>query len=114
VPPYYVFLCRPTLGNKPYAVPIEKAFDIFDAARMRCSGLAKRARLVMSHESGKIEVLGVTEDQTFFKFMRSAFSENDGRFLAMESNPKAYWFDDYENSEQFSDQLAISGNGHER
>jgi len=111
VPPYYLFLCRPTLGNKTYSVPIEKAFEIFDTARTRCSGLAKRARLVMSHETGKIEVVAVTENHAFFKYMRAAHPENDGRFMAMESNPRAYWFDDYQDSEQFSDLLEVSGNG---
>ena len=29
VPPYYVFQCRPTEGNKAYSIPIEKAYQIF-------------------------------------------------------------------------------------
>ena len=52
VPPYYVFLCRPTLGNETYSVPVERGYEIFEKSRTLCSGLAKRARLVMSHESG--------------------------------------------------------------
>jgi len=103
VPPYYVFLCRPTLGNETYSVPIEKGYEIFEKARIRCSGLAKRARLVMSHESGKIEVVGMTEDQIFFKYARSANPEDNARFLAFYRNPNAAWFDDYkEASEEFS------------
>ena len=103
VPPYYVFLCRPTLGNETYSVPIEKGYEIFEKARIRCSGLAKRARLVMSHESGKIEVIGMTEDQVFFKYARAASSEDNARFLAFYRNPNAVWFDDYkEANEEFS------------
>ena len=103
VPPYYVFLCRPTLGNETYSVPIEKGYEIFEKARIRCSGLAKRARLVMSHESGKIEVIGMTEDQVFFKYARSASSEDNARFLSFYRDPNALWFDDYkEASEEFS------------
>ena len=103
VPPYYVFLCRPTLGNETYSIPIEKGYEIFEKARIRCSGLAKRARLVMSHESGKIEVIGMTEDQIFFKYARSANPEDNARFLAFYRNPNAAWFDDYkEASEEFS------------
>jgi L-lysine 2,3-aminomutase len=96
IPPYYVFLCRPTLGNETFSVPIETGYEIFEKARAKCSGLAKRARLVMSHETGKIEVVGVSEGQVFFKYNRSADSENDSKFLVFESNPEAYWFDDYE------------------
>ena len=53
VAPYYVFQCRPTIGNKPYAVPLERAFWVFQQARSKVAGVAKRARFVMSHSSGK-------------------------------------------------------------
>ena len=96
VPPYYVFLCRPTLGNEPFAIPVEDGYEIFEAARNKCSGLAKRARLVMSHETGKVEMVGMSGGQVFFKYNRSANVENNARFLVFESNPDAYWFDDYE------------------
>ena len=96
VPPYYVFLCRPTLGNEPFAIPVEDGYEIFEKARNKCSGLAKRARLVMSHETGKVEMVGMSDGQVFFKYNRSANVENDGKLLVFESNPDAYWFDDYE------------------
>ena len=103
VPPYYVFLCRPTLGNEAYSIPVEKGYEIFEKSRIRCSGLAKRARLVMSHESGKIEVVGMTDDQIFFKYARAANSKDNARFLAFYRNPDANWFDDYEEAnEEFS------------
>ena len=95
VPPYYVFQCRPTLGNRIYVTPIEEAFEIFETARTRCSGLAKRARFVMSYDTGKIEVVGLTEDNIYFKYLRAADEENDGRFMVYRRNPKAHWFDDY-------------------
>ena len=96
VPPYYVFQCRPTLGNKPYAVPVEEAYEIFEQARINCSGLAKRARFVMSHSTGKIEVVGNTEHQIYFKYHSSANSQDGYNLLIFERNPYAYWFDDYE------------------
>ena len=99
VPPYYVFLCRPTLGNEPFAIPVEEGYEIFEKARSKCSGLAKRARLVMSHESGKIEMVGMSDGQVFFKYNRSVDTQNDASFHTFESNPDAYWFDDYHESE---------------
>jgi len=99
IPPYYVFLCRPTLGNQPFAVPVEEGYEIFEQARSFCSGLAKRARLVMSHETGKVEVVGMSDDQIFFKYNRAADAENDAKFLVFDSNPDAYWFDDYEEAQ---------------
>jgi L-lysine 2,3-aminomutase len=96
IPPYYLFICRPTLGNKTYAVPIEEAFEIFEKARMRCSGLAKRSRLVMSHASGKIEIVGKTEDRIYFRYHRAANPQEKARFMIFKRKPDAYWFDDYD------------------
>jgi KamA family protein len=98
VSPYYVFQCRPTLGNKTYMLPLEKAYEIFEMARVKCSGLAKRARFAMSHATGKIEMVGLTRDQVFFKYHRAAKNSDSGRFLAFKRNPEAYWLDDYDRS----------------
>ena len=96
IPPYYLFICRPTLGNKTYAVPIEEAFEIFEKARMKCSGLAKRARLVMSHNTGKIEVVGKTDENIYLRYHRAADPQEKARFMIFKRNPDAYWFDDYD------------------
>jgi lysine 2,3-aminomutase len=93
--PYYIFQCRPALGNKGYTVPIEQGYEIIEQAKTLVSGLAKRARFVMSHTRGKIEILGKTEDSVYFKFQRAANDPESGRFLVFTSNPNAYWLDDY-------------------
>jgi len=95
VAPYYMFQCRPTEGNRFFTLGVEEASRIFDEARLRSSGLAKRARLVMSHSTGKIEILGQHAGQTFFRYQRAADPEDQGRFLTFPSNPEATWFDDY-------------------
>ena len=43
VPPYYIFQCRPTLGNAPYTTPIERNLAMVEAARKKSSGLAGAA-----------------------------------------------------------------------
>ena len=95
VPPYYLFQCRPALGNRGYIVPIEEGYSIFEQAKSLVSGLAKRAKFVMSHSRGKIEIVGKAEDRMYFKYHRAACDEDSGRFLAYRSNPDAYWLDDY-------------------
>ncbi len=94
--PYYVFQCRPAVGNKGYTVPIEEGYEIFEQAKSKVSGLAKRARYVMSHSTGKIEVVGKTKNRVYFKYHRAANDEDSGKFLVFRSNPKACWFDDYD------------------
>lgn len=95
VPPYYVFQCRPTKGNGMFQVPVEETYKIFEEAKAQVSGLAKRARLVMSHVSGKIEVAGVTDEHVYFKYHQAADPANIGKFMAFRRNPAALWFDDY-------------------
>jgi len=95
IAPYYVFQCRPTVGNRPYAVPIEEGYQIFEAARGLVSGLAKRARFTMSHEMGKLEILALTDEHVIFKFHRAADNHNTGKILIYRRNPDAYWLDDY-------------------
>ncbi len=97
VPPYYVFQCRPTLGNRLFEMPVEEAYEIFERAKTSCSGLAKRARFVMSHATGKIEVVGKTSSAMYFKYHQAASATDAGRFMVYERNPEAYWFDDYKN-----------------
>jgi L-lysine 2,3-aminomutase len=95
IPPYYIFGCRPTAGNKAYSVPVEKAYVIFEKARSKVSGLAARARFVMSHKSGKIEVCAITNKTIAFRYHRAAKLEDKNKFLVCKRNPEGYWFDDY-------------------
>ena len=92
---YYVFICRPTAGNRPYVVPVEEAWDIFEGARHNLAGLAKHARLCMSHKTGKVEVVGKSGDQMIFRYHRAARPEDRGRIMLFPSNPDACWLDDY-------------------
>jgi L-lysine 2,3-aminomutase len=96
VSPYYVFQCRPTRGNKAYAVPVEAGLTIVEQAKSMVSGLAKRARFVMSHSTGKIEIVGKTESHVYLKYHRAAKEQDSSRFMIFKSNPNAYWFDDYQ------------------
>ena len=93
VAPYYLFQGRPTEGNEPYEVPIVEGFHIFDLARRRVSGLAARARMCMSHATGKVEILGVDENRIYLRYHRARDPENSGRFLVAERDDKAYWLD---------------------
>jgi len=95
VTPYYVFQCRPTRGNLMFTVPVEKAYKIFETAKMRGSGLAKRARLCMSHETGKLEITALTAQHIIFKYHRAADADMCGRVMIFKRNRNARWFDDY-------------------
>ena len=95
VVPYYLFLCRPTMGNEPYVVPVERALEVFEEARRRLAGLAKQARLCMSHKTGKIEVVGKMGNQIVFRYHRAPNPLDCGRIMIFESDPNAGWLEDY-------------------
>lgn len=94
--PYYIFQCRPASGNKAYTIPLETGYDIIELAKSKVSGLAKRARFVMSHSTGKIEFIGKAGDLVFMKYHRAANDADSGKFLVLRSNPDACWLDDYQ------------------
>jgi lysine 2,3-aminomutase len=96
VAPYYVFQCRPVKGNHSYALPIERTFEVFREAKRFVSGLAKRTRLVLSHETGKIEIVGKVGDLTIFKYHQAADPKDSSRIMIFRSNPEAYWLDEYD------------------
>lgn len=95
VTPYYVFQCRPTKGNFKFSVPVEEALSIIEEAKMHCSGLAKRVRYIMSHKTGKIEILGKDEKFTYMKYHQAADINDYKKFMVFNKNPKAQWLEDY-------------------
>lgn len=95
VVPYYLFQCRPAVGNKSYTVPIEEGYTIAEHAKRHITGLAKRFRYVMSHSTGKIEIIAKTDDHVYLKYHRAACEEDSGRLLVFKSNPQACWLEDY-------------------
>jgi len=95
ISPYYVFQCRPTTGNQFFQVPVEQSYEILQKSWRACSGLAKRARFVMSHATGKIEIVGKSAGHVFMRYHQAADPKNIGRFMVFHSNPIARWFDEY-------------------
>ena len=94
VPPYYFFQCRPTEGNRPFQLPLVQAYRLLEKAKSKVSGLAKRARLVMSHASGKIEIVGVTREHIHVKYHRARDPQDEGRLVALTRDDSAAWLDD--------------------
>jgi len=92
-PQYYLFQCRPTRGNEAFSVPIVRAWELFSRAREDASGLARRARFCMSHESGKIEVTGVDDDHIYLRYHRAKDPADHDRVIVCRRDDDALWFD---------------------
>jgi len=95
-PPYYLFQGRPTAGNEPYEVPLVRGWDIYREAMRRGSGLARRARYVMSHASGKVEILGVDEANIYLRYHRAKDPAKRGELMVYKRDDNAYWLDQLE------------------
>ena len=95
-PPYYLFQGRPTAGNSAYEVPITRGWAIFQEAIHRGSGLARRARYVMSHETGKVEIMAVDEQYIYLRYHRAKDPALRGRCLLYKRDDKAFWLDELE------------------
>lgn len=100
-PPYYLFQGRPTAGNRPYRVPLVRGWAIFSEALRQGSGLERRARYVMSHESGKVEIVGVDERHIYLRYHRARHDHLRGRFMIYHRDDDACWLDDLEPVEGF-------------
>lgn len=93
-PQYYLFQCRPTAGNAIYSVPMAESYRLFCEAQNGISGLARRPRLVMSHETGKIEIAGMDERHIYLRYHRAANTAERGRMMIYERDDRAHWLDD--------------------
>jgi len=97
--PYYLFQGRPTAGNEPYEVPIVRGWHIFQEALTHGSGLASRPRFVMSHATGKIEILGVDEAHIYMRYHRAKRPQNRGAFMVFQRDDHAYWLNQLQPAE---------------
>jgi KamA family protein len=92
-PPYYLFQGRPTAGNEPYEVPLVRGWTIFQKAIRQGSGLARRARFCLSHETGKVEVLAIDDRRIYLRYHQAKDPANLGRFMVYRRDDEAYWLD---------------------
>lgn len=98
VAPYYVFQCRPVTGSLHSRVPLARGYAIVEAAKRGCSGLAKHFRYVMSHYSGKVEIVGVQgewlERRIYLKYHQARDPRDEGRFFSRPLPADACWLDE--------------------
>lgn len=96
VNPYYVFQCRPVKRVKHYfQVPLCKGVDIVEKAKARCNGHSKRFKYVMSHKSGKIEILGIVGNEIYFKYNQARNRKKLGEIFKRKVDQEAAWLDDF-------------------
>lgn len=100
VTPYYFFVNRPVAGNKDFVLTLEQVYNLVEQAKAKTSGLGKRVRLVMSHTSGKIEILAIENGKAYLKYHQNRDGEY-GKFMVLDCPKDASWFDDLPGNEKY-------------
>lgn len=96
VNPYYVFQCRPVKRVKHnFQLPLYKGIEIVEKAKSRCNGHSKRFRFIMSHRTGKIEILGIFKGEIYFKYHQAKNWKKIGKIFTRPFDECASWLDDF-------------------
>ena len=96
VAPYYVFQCRPVKRVKHhFQVPVCEGLRIVEKAKASCNGLSKRFKYIMSHVTGKIEILGILDGEIYFKYHEAKDRKNLGVMFKRQVDEEAGWLDDF-------------------
>ncbi len=95
VSPYYVFQCRPVKRVKrQFQIPLYEGYKIIENTKKTLDGHSKRFRYIMAHRSGKIEIVGITDDYIYLKQHEAKNPKNLGRFFKRKLNETAGWLDE--------------------
>ncbi|MCF7792390.1 MAG: KamA family radical SAM protein [Candidatus Cloacimonetes bacterium] len=94
--PYYVFQCRPVKRVKNhFQLPILEGYRIVEKAKTMLNGHSKRFRYVMSHKTGKVEIIGPKNDEMIFKYHQAKDARNNGRIFTRKISKTAGWLDEF-------------------
>ncbi len=95
VNPYYVFQCRPVRRvQTTFQISLGRAYRIIEQAKARLDGHSKQFRFVMSHRTGKIEIVGVRNDEIYLRYHQAKNPDDIGRFFVRRLPPGAGWLHD--------------------
>lgn len=91
--PYYIFQCRPVTGvMNHFQVPLKKGFQIVQDAMQMQNGQGKSFRFMLSHVSGKVEILGMIDEQRMlFKYHQAKAPSDAGRIFSREISETQCW-----------------------
>ncbi len=93
--PYYLFQGRPVKGASHFQVPLRRGIEIFHGVNQRLSGIQKTFKYIMSHYTGKIEILDRGDDnRIYLRYHQCPQLEKIGRVFSRPYREGACWLDD--------------------
>lgn len=95
VRPYYLFQGRPVKAASHFQVPLRRAVAIVRGINQRLSGIQKTFKYIMSHYTGKIEILDLADDnRLYMRYHQNKHPEKIGRIFSRPYVEGACWLDD--------------------
>ncbi|TWA92055.1 KamA family protein [Bradyrhizobium stylosanthis] len=95
VQPYYLFQGRPVKGASHFQVPLARGIEIAKGANQRLSGIQKTFKYIMSHYTGKIEILDLGDDgRVYMRYHQNKYPDKIGKIFSRPYVEDAYWLDD--------------------
>lgn len=95
VRPYYLFQGRPVKAASHFQVPLRRGVEIVRGINQRLSGIQKTFKYIMSHYTGKIEILDLGEDnRLYMRYHQNKYPEKIGKIFSRPYVEGACWLDD--------------------
>lgn len=95
VRPYYLFQGRPVKGASHFQVPLHRGLEITRGINQRLSGVHKTFKYIMSHYTGKLEILGLGDDaRVYMRYHQNKAPEKVGKIFSRPYTKAACWLDD--------------------
>lgn len=95
VRPYYLFQGRPVKGASHFQVPLRRGLEIARGINQRLSGIEKTFKYIMSHFTGKIEILDLGGDgRVYMRYHQNKTAEQIGKIFSRPYVEGACWLDD--------------------
>ncbi|MBY3143178.1 lysine 2,3-aminomutase [Rhizobium laguerreae] len=95
VRPYYLFQGRPVKGASHFQVPLRRGLEIVHGISQRLSGIHKTFKYIMSHYTGKIEILDLGADgRVYMRYHQNKCSQEIGKVFSRPYLEGACWLDD--------------------
>ncbi|WP_352965480.1 radical SAM protein [Mesorhizobium sp. M0815] len=93
--PYYLFQGRPVKGASHFQVPLRRGLEIAHGINQRLSGIEKTFKYIMSHYTGKIEILDLgADDRVYMRYHQNKTPEKIGKIFSRPYLEGACWLDD--------------------
>lgn len=93
--PYYLFQARPVKGASHFQVSLRRGIEIARRINQRLSGIQKTFKYIMSHHTGKIEILDLGADgRVYMRYHQNKSPEKIGKIFCRTYLEGACWLDD--------------------